>query len=486
MTERSGAYLPSIAGEAARRFGDASAYVSPAGVPTTYRDLDRGSGELAAGLARRGVGPGDVVALLLPSSSEYAIAYLAAAKLGAITAGVNTRLSAPERAAVLDVASPRVVLDDPDGIGALLVPGASVPPLERDDERPVAIIFTSGTTGTPKGVVFGDRQLRAITAIDVGERWGGGARQIAGTSFAHLGFMTKLAGNLRGGGTSWIMDRWSADAALDLVGEHRVEVLGGIPTQVALMLQSPRFATTDVASVRAIVIGGGPATAQLVRDARAGFGAPIAIRYSCTEAGIGIGTAFDAPAEDAEVSVGRPHPGVELTIRAADAALVAAGEVGEVCLRSDAVMSRYWRDPDATTSAFTADGAVRTGDLGWIDGAGRLHLAGRSKEMYVRGGYNVYPLEVESVLAAHPAVAQIAVVARRDTVMGEIGVAVIVPRDASAPPSLPELRAFGSTTLAAYKLPEAMQIVASLPLTAMEKVDRRALSDVVARATAER
>ena len=144
-------------------------------------------------------------------------------------------------------------------------------------------------------------------------------------------------------------------------------------------------------------------------------------------------------------------------------------------------MSGYHNDPDGTRAAFTADGYVRTGDLGWLDERGRLHLAGRTKEMYVRGGYNVYPLEVEAVLAAHPAVAAVAVVPRHDPVMGEIGVACVVAADAAAPPALDELRAFGARELAAYKLPEHLALVDDLPLTAMDKLDRKALQALVTR-----
>ena len=149
--------------------------------------------------------------------------------------------------------------------------------------------------------------------------------------------------------------------------------------------------------------------------------------------------------------------------------------VGEVCLRSPAVMSGYWRDPEQTAAAFTPDGFVRTGDLGWIDDRGRLRLVGRSKEMYVRGGYNVYPVEVESVLSTHPDVAAIAIVPRPDDVMGEIGVAVVVAHDPRRAPTLAELRAFAGPRVAAYKLPEALIVRADLPLTAGEKIDRRAL-----------
>jgi acyl-CoA synthetase (AMP-forming)/AMP-acid ligase II len=138
-------------------------------------------------------------------------------------------------------------------------------------------------------------------------------------------------------------------------------------------------------------------------------------------------------------------------------------------------MSRYWNDPEGTASAFTADGFVRTGDLGWIDDRGRLRLVGRSKEMYVRGGYNVYPVEVEAVLSTHPAVAAVAMVPGPDPVMGEVGTAVVVPRDPDSPPTLETLREYAATGLADYKLPDAIQLVDELPLTAMEKIDRVAL-----------
>jgi acyl-CoA synthetase (AMP-forming)/AMP-acid ligase II len=285
--------------------------------------------------------------------------------------------------------------------------------------------------------------------------------------------MTKLPGSLMRGGTTHVLARWRASEGLRMIAEHRMSSFGGIPTQVALMLQEPDFDRYDVSCVLAIVLGGGPATPALIREARARFGAAVAIRYSCTEAGIGIGTAFDAPLEDAELSVGRPHAGVDLELRD-----VVDG-VGEVCLRSPAVMEGYWRSPELTAAAITPDGFVCTGDLGWIDDAGRLRLVGRSKEMYVRGGYNVYPMEVEAVLAAHPSVADVAIAPRPDEVMGEVGVAVVVPREGANAPTLDELQSFAKDQLARYKLPEDLVVVDALPLTAMEKLDRRALAAMI-------
>jgi acyl-CoA synthetase (AMP-forming)/AMP-acid ligase II len=494
--------LPATAREAARRFGDTPAYVTPSGWSITYRDLDRVSDEVALGLARRGVHAGDVVTLVLPPGAEYLVAYVAAAKLGAITAGVNDRLSPVERDAVLRTAGPRVVIAGPglapehpgavdvvetadapsldDLLRDVRVPGDPPPDLAPDPERPVAIVFTSGTTGLPKGALYGNRQLAFITHNDVGDTWGAGGRGFTGTSFAHLGFMTKLPGNLQRGGTNFVLRRWRAADALRLVSEQHMTTVAGVPAQLALMLRQPDFEAYDLDSVRFLIAGGGPITPGLAEEARARFHAALATRYSCTEAGIGLGTAFDDPDEDAVVSVGRPHAAVDLALLDDDDRPVAQGEVGQVCLRSPAVMAGYWRDPDATAAAFTADGHVRTGDLGWLDERGRLRLVGRSKEMYVRGGYNVYPVEVEGVLSTHPTVATVAVVPRADSVMGEIGVACVVARDGREPPTLAELREFAAGRLAAYKLPEALHVLDALPLTAMEKVDRRALAAAVA------
>ena len=354
----------------------------------------------------------------------------------------------------------------------------------------MAIVFTSGTTGMPKGAVFCERQLDAISEADGGRRFGGGGRGLGSTSMAHLATMTKLPQSLRGGGTTFLMRRWSAAEALRLIERHRITALGGIPTQVALMLRHDSFATTDVSSVRLIALGGGPSAPALVREARERFGVPVVVRYTCTEAGVGTGTLPNDPPEDAEETVGRARGQVEVTIRllptgdelsssTRGTVETSTGEIGEVCLRSPAVMAGYFEDPVATADAMTVDGAVRTGDLGWLDEKGRLHLCGRAKEMYVRGGYNVFPLEVESVLCEHPAVAHVAVAPRSDPVMGEIGVAVIVSRSGESPPSLEDLRRHAAGRLAHHKLPEDILVVHELPRTAMEKVDRRVLQRLV-------
>jgi acyl-CoA synthetase (AMP-forming)/AMP-acid ligase II len=298
---------------------------------------------------------------------------------------------------------------------------------------------------------------------------------LASTQFAHVGFTTKLVWYLRLATRTHILGRWRAGDALATIAAERMPSIGGVAPQLALMVRSPEAARHDWDHVRTIVVGGAASPPALVAAARERFGAAYSIRYSSTESGgCGTGTAFDADEDEALHTVGRPRPGVEVAVRDEDGRPQPGGEVGELWLRSPTQMSGYWGDPDAT-AATLVDGWIRTGDLARIDERGLVRLAGRSTEMFIRGGYNVYPAEVESTLASHPAVADVAVVPRPDPVMGEIGVAVVAPRDPAAPPSLAEVRHFLAGRLAGYKLPEALRIVPELPLTPGQKLDRRAL-----------
>lgn len=470
--------LPGIVAEAARRFGSTPAFVAPNGTTTTYADLEETSGRVAAGLVAAGVGEGDVVGLRLASDIHYVVAYIAAARIGAITAGINPKLAVAEQDALIDLVAPALVLSSGEQVVRLGRDPASPPePVRPRGDRDVAIVFTSGTTGLPKGAVFAEKQLTAITEIDVQGRWGGGGHMIASTQFAHVGFMTKLPWYLRLGSTIHMLDKWNAGDVLRLVHEHRIASIGGVAPQVALMVRAPEARTLDFDCVQSIIMGGGASSPALVAEARRTFGAPYSIRYSSTECGgCGTGTAFDADDEEALHTVGRPRPGVDVSIRSDNEALP-NGEIGEVCLRSDAVMDRYWNDPEASASTIK-DGWLHSGDLGFLDGRGLLHLAGRSKEMYIRGGYNVYPMEVEAALADHPLIIDVAVVAVEDAVLGERGVAHVVPADPTEPPTLDDLRVHLRDRIATYKFPEAIRIVDELPLTPMQKIDRRALAGV--------
>ena len=491
--------LTEIARRAAVEFAHTEAFVTEHGWGITYAELDRAADEAAAGLADWGIGPGSVIAMATPSNVDYVVVYLAAARLGAVTAGVNPRFTGVELRACLSVLEAQLVIASAelaDKIGpidqqvAVVQAGTSadtvasrfrvagaVPcaQLERDPEQPVCICFTSGSTGQPRGAWYANRQLEAIAELDTGGAWGGGGHGLSSVAMAHVGFMTKLPWMLATGRTTHLLERWRARPVMDLILHHRMPAVTGVAPQIALLLSLPDIEAHDFDHVKAIVVGGAASPPRLVQEARRVFAAPYSIRYSSTESGgIGIGTALDADDDEALHSIGRPRPGVEAEIRDEHRNALPDGEIGELWLASPAVMSGYWNAPRATAETLV-DGWLRTGDLATRDPNGVFRLRGRVKEMFIRGGYNIYPIEVEAILLDHPAVAEIAVIPRPDAVMGEIGVAVVVPVDSAAPPTLDDLRRHGERALAHHKLPEAVQIVERLPRNASDKIDRRAL-----------
>jgi len=494
--------LAEVVREASERFGDRAALSTPDGWTCSYRELDRLSDEVAVWLHRHeGFGAGSVVALAMPTSVEFLVIYAALAKLGAVTAGVNPHLTPAEQRAAVDACRPDGLVTDSqatadamdvectlvveladhldDVCRALRVPGEAPPVLPPDPDRPVAICFTSGSTGQPKGALFRERQLRAIFELDTGGAWGGGQPSIIGTQFAHVGAMTKVPWLLAGGATLYALRKWRAEDVLRLTVEHQMSTLNAGPSQVALILRQPGLDDLDLSHLKAIIAGTAPSSPALIEEARRRLGCGYSVRYSSTECGgVGLATALDAPDEEALYTVGRPRPGVDAKIADAEGNPLPAGETGEVWLRSPAVMSEYYLNPEETAKTLVG-GWLRTGDLGYVDERGCYRLVGRAKEMYIRGGYNVFPLEVEAVLCQHPKVDQIAIVPLPDDVMGEIGVAVVVPTDPADAPSLDELRDFAHDKLARFKLPERIRTIEALPLNATDKLDRRTLAQIV-------
>ena len=469
-----------------------------AGWGFTFRDLDQVSDEVAVGLSRLGVGEGHVVALVLPSTPDYLVAYAAIAKLGAITTGVNPRLATPERnALVRDCAQADWVI----GVGALLdgmtidcpvveIAAAesyaalftgvrardAVPPrLAEDPERVVTIVFTSGTTGLPKGAVFTNQLLRNNAIVDRGNGWGEGGPITGNTQYCHVGFMAKLPAQIQAGSTYHVVEPWRATTMLDTVSRFRMPAIGGVAPQIALMLREPDFDRYDFSVTNLIVCGGAPAAGALIREAKERFQAGWTQRYSLTETGAcGCYTWIDASEEEMLYTVGRPRPGITVDIRDSDGNPLPDGETGDVWFDSPTNIRDYWRNPAATRQVMRGRW-LNSGDRGFLDDEGRIRLMGRGGDAYSRGGYVIYPKEAEHVLSWHPQVAQIAIVPRPDEVMGAIGVAIVVPHDVSHPPTLDDLRTFGAEHIAKFKLPEALRIVESLPLTAMLKIDKRVL-----------
>lgn len=467
--------------------GDREAYVEP-GRRLTFAEWNRAADGIAAAFAEAGVRPGDVVALLMPSSIDYALCYQAAMRVRAIATGINTRLGPAEIASILERTSPRVLVRDDalavDAGEAQIVarselagfetrPPLAPGPVEARDL--VAIVWTSGTTGMPKGATFDHDNLAAV-AQGAGELGAPFDRRVSPLPFAHVAYMSRAYEEIGKAITTVIpATPWKAGEMLALMDAERVTVGQGVPTQWRLMLDHPDFGATDLSALRIAGTGAATVPPDLVREMEARLGCPVVIGYTSTEAAITSGT---RPGDTPEVmarTVGRARDNVELEVVDETGRPVPAGEVGRVRCRSGAVMRGYWRDPERTAEVLGADGWLSTGDLGSLDERGYLTLVGRRAEMYIRGGYNVYPGEVERVLSQHPTVAQVAIVGAPDPVLGEIGVAYVV----AAPGGVPELgalRAFAAQALADYKSPDRLVLLDDLPLTSMGKTDKRALT----------
>ncbi len=468
----------------------------------SYAWLDRVADGFAATLIELGVRSGDVVGLMLPSSIKFAGCYLGALRAGAITSAINGRLGEREQRSILERTQPAVtVVGDgvtiPDGaptgtvipvtglkaaFGTAPLSDAALPTIAGNDLA--CIVWTSGTTGEPKGAVYDHDRMRAISA-NIGQLTEPGDRRLVVLPFPHVGYMTRMWDELANGTTIVIAgEPWSAAETLRLIRDEDITMGTGVPTQWDLVLSHPDLALTDFSRLRVCGIGGAAIAPDLVRRMRETLGCPVITRYTSTEAGVTTSTLVGDPDEVIATTVGKPAPDVELHIveptGAVGAAPLPAGEIGEIVCRSPAMMRGYWHDDATTAATIDADGWLHTGDLGFIGPDGNLKIAGRLKEMYIRGGYNVYPAEVEATLAECPAVAQVAVIGYSDDRLGERGAALVVPTDPTAPPTLAELQEWCRARIADYKAPDQLVVLDALPLNATNKVDKTALAAVLA------
>jgi len=463
----------------------------------TYSWLDRAADGFAATLLDHDVRPGNVVCLLLPSSIKFAVCYLGALRVGAITSAINLRLGPVEQASIVARTEPKVtvvgdgakVTEGPDPGDVIPVtalkeafaadPPATLPRLSPTD--PTCVVWTSGTTGAPKGAVY-DHESQAAISRNIGELTRPGDRRLVVLPFPHVGYMTRMWDELANHTTIVLVgEPWSAAESLRLIREEDITMATGVPTQWQLVLDHPDLTKTDVSRLRVAGLGAATIPPELVRRMRAALGCPVLTRYTSTEAGVTTSTRADDAPETVANTVGRPAPDVELRIVDTERGeSLADGEVGEVICRSPAMMRGYWRDPELTASVIDTDGWLHTGDLGFIGDDGNLRLVGRLKEMYIRGGYNVYPAEVEAALSEHPAVGRVAVVGAPDPVLGEVGIAFVVPAEGAERSELDSdrLRAWCRERIADYKAPDRVAIVDDLPVTAMMKVDKRALEEL--------
>ncbi|HMG28121.1 MAG TPA: AMP-binding protein, partial [Acidimicrobiia bacterium] len=374
----------------------------------TYAWLDRAADGFAGTLLDAGVAPGDIVCLLLSSSIKFATCYLGALRAGAVTSALNLRLGPAEKASILERTAPAVtVVGDgvelPDGVEAgrtLHVselghafsagPPRSLPQLAPTD--PACIVWTSGTTGQPKGAVYDHRAMEVISR-NIGELTHPGDRRLLALPFPHVGYMTRMWDELANGTTLVLVgEPWSAEESLRLIRDEGITMATGVPTQWSLVLAHPDVERTDFSGLRVGALGGSPIAPDLVRQIRKVLGCPVITRYTSTEAGVCTSTLVDDDAEIVATTVGRPAPEVELRIvDPGGGRQQPTGEVGEVQCRSAAMMRCYWRDPEHTAEAIDPDGWLHTGDLGFVGADGNLRIVGRLKEMYIPRGVQRVP-----------------------------------------------------------------------------------------------
>jgi acyl-CoA synthetase (AMP-forming)/AMP-acid ligase II len=497
------AALPRLFGELLATEPDLPALVQD-GQTTTFAGWWADSSLIASGLAAAGAGRRDVVLLMLASGQDFASCYLAALRLGAIVSAVNPRLGPTETAHIIARCEPAVIVaGDPGRVpdtvrcpvltpaqarGRLVCatgkaePGAVAPvtgwaPASADE--PAVVVWTTGSTGLPKGAWF-DHETMAFIAANMGPLSVRYDRKLMPVPFAHTAYMTRIYDQVvHRAALILTPPAWTADSMLDVLAAERVTLGQGVPTQWEKLIALRRQAETDLSRLRLVSTGAGRVPASLVRALHARLGCPVVVRYASTEVPLAFGTGIDDPIETVAATVGRPLGGAEVEIRGADGRPLPSGETGRVYLRTRARMRGYWRAPEQTARTVLPDGWLATSDLGRLDPGGNLAIVGRADDAYIRGGYNIYPSEVEAALAAHPRVARVAVVGTPAPVIGEIGVAFVVP-DAPGAVTAAELQAWCRDRIADYKVPDRVVFVADLPVNATFKVDTGQLKRMAA------
>ena len=450
----------------------------------TYGELKQRVAVRAGELIEQGVERGDRVAALSGNRLELWELFLACAWIGAIFVPLNTRLTQPEWDAILTDCQPCVLFVEdafkaqaPDHPGLLRlgpVTGAPETPKPTLATDPVAILYTGGTTGVPKGALLTQETI-FWNARNTVEGWGLKASDIAPvfTPMFHTGGLNVMATPLLAiGGTLVLPGPFDAEKALDLVEKEGCTLLFLVPTMWTMLADSPGFCAERLKSVRMMISGGAPCPQPLF-ERYWSLGLPLKQGYGLTEAGPNT---FGITVEEAQThlgTVGKPLPHVAISLRDESGAEVGVDEVGELHVRGGHVMPGYWQRPEET-AAVLQDGWLRTGDKARRNAQGFVTICGRSKEMFISGGENVFPAEIEEVLLAHPGVAEAAVVGVADERWGEVGRAYLVAREGAAPSS-DEMIEFCRGRLARYKTPKQVVFLPALPKSSAGKILKREL-----------
>jgi acyl-CoA synthetase (AMP-forming)/AMP-acid ligase II len=516
--------IPAMALDAAARFGDAVAVVDR-GRRITFTELVADARGVTAALVATGLAPGERAAVWSPNRYEWLVAALGILGAGGAVVPVNTRFKGEEVRYILDRSGARVVFTvgeflATDYAATLAGLRPQLPDLVRVvgfdgdtaadcslaqfqstgesvddavvDARIAAVggsdisdvLFTSGTTGAPKGVLMTHAQtLRQFSDwCDMAGLVEGDRYMIVNPFFHMFGYKAGCLASLMRGATIIPKPVFDVDDLLRTVAEESVTVFPGPPTVYQSILDHPDRDSYDLSTLRVGVTGAADIPVELIRRMHDDLPFRLIITgYGLTEAGTVTGTAPDDDFETIATTVGRVRPGLEIRVVDDAGADRPPGEAGELLVRGYSVLQGYLDDPDATAAA-VVDGWLHTGDLATLDERGCVRIVGRSKDMFIVGGFNAYPAEIENLLLGHPAVARAAVVGMPDARLGEVGMAfVVLAPGASITPD--ELVAWSRTAMANYKVPRAVELVDELPVNAAGKVEKETLR---ARAAARR
>jgi long-chain acyl-CoA synthetase len=497
--------LSMIVPRAAERFGPKPALIT-AGRTLAYQELHDLCDRVAGGLQNLGVRPGDRVSLYSPNRWEWVVAYHAALRAGAVVNPINVMLTPEEVAFVLNDCGAAAILTAGEKAEVIVGLTRAVPTLRRvisfdpasadvtlfeellngpaaarDIPRPApadlsTIGYTSGTTGHPKGAMQSHRAVFLNTAalFAVQTRTDRDV-MLNALPLPHVYGNIVMNGTFMAGATLVMMERFDPAAALAEIQRHRVTVFDGVPTMYAMMLADPSLPGADLSSLRMCAVGGQTMPVAKMQEWERRSGAPLLELWGMTELG-GAGTANCSYMPNVHGSIGFALPGAEARIAALDDASVTVpdGEPGELMVRGPLVMLGYYGNQQATRAAIEPDGWMHTGDIASRDDEGHYFIVDRRKDLIITGGFNVYPAEIERVVASHPSVAMVAVGSVPDETLGELARAYVVLRpDATATEA--EIIEHCRPHLAGYKRPRSVRFVPDLPKTSTGKVMRREL-----------
>ena len=464
--------IPQMVLSAADRFGDAEAVVDGP-LRITFAELADRVRVAAGAFASAGIGKGDRVAVWAPNSAEWIVAAFGLLTAGGVLVPVNTRFKSDEAHDIIRRSGAKAVLVEAGFLGLDFAAPPGVPVIDLKSgflasgspfEREVSgddlcdITFTSGTTGRPKGVMMTHAQTLRLYAewcelagLREGDRY-----LIVNPFFHIFGYKAGCIASLIRGATILPVPVFDVDRVLELVEREKVTVLPGPPTLYHSLLEAP--GDRDLSSLRVAVTGAADIPVELVRRITSELPFTFLMTgYGLTEAGTVTASRPGDSYENIATTVGTPCEGVEVSI----------ADDGEVLVRGYSVMRGYLDDPAATAETVDQDGWLHTGDLGTLDEQGRLRIVGRKKDMFIVGGFNAYPAEIEGFLLEHPAVAQAAVIGVPDERLGQVGKAFVVR---GAPVSADDLIAWSRERMAGFKAPRSVEFLEELPLNATGKV----------------